>query len=119
MDNLAIAAVLDRAADRCVRGWCQGAFAVDANGREASTVGSAACRWCAAGSVHAEAREEWEETVPAVESFLARRNFHGGLVAWNDSGERTQSEVVATLRACAASLRETGTDADVAGDPRA
>ena len=52
-----VLALLNRAHRRLDEGWCQGAYAYDADGRETQPEGATACEWCLMGALHAAAFE--------------------------------------------------------------
>jgi len=122
-----VAALLDRAAERVERGWCQGAGALDADGLTVNANNPRACRWCNLAAIWAEIPVEVsgfqalsdpsqttiraaEAQVMATMGWPATRTgvltHQHRLVDWNDAPERTQAEVVAALRETARRVRE-------------
>lgn len=101
------AAIFERAADLCERGWTQGALARDASGNECPPGSKDAVCWCLEGAIEAAAgrADRWV----AFDAFI-EHGYYGYTEDaphdWNDAEERTQAEVVASLRAAAASLRQ-------------
>lgn len=121
MSDLTVADVLERAAHKLKQpgAWTQGAFSRNAYGIADRDVDETAANdpvcWCALGALAEASNVDPMETyafsmsAPKVFGYLFLREFVGGDVAkWNDDPNRTQAEVVATLREAAALAREQG-----------
>lgn len=87
--------------DYIKRGWCQGEYARDANGRAVPAQDSRACQWCIDGAIYAA-----DLHVSVAESLRAAFCAALGLsysirqpILWNDMPERTQEEAIAVLEA--------------------
>ena len=93
-----VRSVLLAAARRVAMGWTQRAGARNAAGRKVSDQNVHAVRWCLVGAIWREGGNIFttREAISTCEAHLGR-----GAVAWNDAPERTQSQVVAALRAAA------------------
>jgi hypothetical protein len=91
--------------------WAQGAYALDAAGKQVGSSVDRACCFCASGAIaHAsgyplgdDAAEEAEEI---AWDMLRRVIGRGYIEEWNDEAGRTQAEVVAALRQAASLARE-------------
>lgn len=101
-----VADVLDAAADLLEKpkGWTQGAYARDADGRDVNPYEKwrpspeAVC-FCLYGALaHVASQAGMEKTPFLVDPLPSTK--------WNDTPGRTQSEVVAALRAAATSTRQ-------------
>ena len=108
-----VAAMLRKAAQRVVRGWCQGHYAVNRYGNPTSTRGRAATRWCVVGAIEAAAFMEWgrRDAYQALIDHLRKRGKWGkcpDLQDWNDTRGRTASQVVRALRAAADQVEKRG-----------
>lgn len=94
--------ILNRAADLIEPAgmWTQGSWARDAAGAADPRPEDAAC-YCLYGAVRKAAG--FGKTDAAFEAL--GQSFRGDYISWNDEPSRTQAEVVAVLRAAAASVR--------------
>lgn len=107
LNPVAIADVLDAAANLIEPegAWCQRQFALNAKGQSTGLSefrGPAVC-WCPLGATSKVCDNDG--LVAKVDAFLC--GFIGtDIDTWNDAPERTQSEVVETLRKAAQSARE-------------
>lgn len=122
------AEVLEAAAARVERGWCQHAAATDAEGDRLQPLDAAAARFCALGAIKAEASaaarglgEAYLATaldhnaaliaarqlaVSVGELELVKTGRHRHVVfTWNDANGRRAAEVAVMLRAAAARAR--------------
>jgi hypothetical protein len=97
--------ILKRAALLVKRGWCQGAYARDAVGKDISSASNLAVRWCAVGAIRRAAVYEPQEIAKAVQSLAELLGLgctsepeEMEIVCWNDAPERTAAEVARTLR---------------------
>lgn len=84
--------VLEEARARVAKGWCQRAYALDADGKPLWATDRRATKWCLRGAVFASAYDDHEEPFLC----LARAGVGEG-TAWNDKPGRTQAEVIAVL----------------------
>lgn len=101
----AIAETIDRAAGLLeAKGWTQGAFARDRDGRPVSTGAENAACFCAAGAIIRASTSISQEIRAIEEVFKPCRR----LTVWNDAPGRTQAEVVDKLREAASKAREQG-----------
>lgn len=94
-DNLAIADKLDEARALIEKGWCQRAFAKDANGKKVFSWHPSAVCWCAIGAINATEPNNggpWRY----LEKVVGRSPD-----TWNDAPERTQAEVIEAFRKAA------------------
>jgi len=105
------ASVLNAAADLLEKpgAWTQGQMAVSKGGKVVLPGAPTAARWCAAGAMRKVAFADPGTLSNAY--WLGMRQLSaaiGGkrITAWNDDPSRTQSEVVATLRAAAVKAGE-------------
>lgn len=103
-----IADILDRAADRLSKpgAWTQGANARDADGRGVSPNNPAAVCWCLSGVLYSV--EPRYSVAREANDFMNRYVLVSYAHHWNDAPERTQSEVIQTLRQAADKAREAG-----------
>lgn len=98
--TLPLAEVFERAADLIEPegAWCQNYFAKDAFGTDVSSTDERGVCWCVEGAIiHVAGRDNAECALGTLSVFLQT----GAILVWNDATERTQAEVVATLRALA------------------
>lgn len=122
-----ISEILDKAGDLLAGEgkWTQGAYSRDSEGKadlyedpeEPPIAASNPACWCALGAiaVACDADPMWGYTFsqrqlqPAgiAMNYLAK-TVSAEILVWNDTPERTQSEVVAAFRAAAAKAREEG-----------
>jgi len=105
-----VADVLDAAADLVakLKGWTQGAYARDADGRDVNPyekwrASPQAVCFCLYGALAQVASQAGMEKIPSLTDPLPSTE-------WNDAPGRTQSEVVAALRAAATSARQGETE---------
>ena len=98
-----VAAVLLAAADLIEPEgrWVQVSFASDRHGLEVGVKSPYAVCFCALGAIQRVAQDTVDEG-PAYAAL--KRVVRGPISNWNDADGRTQAEVVAALRAAAASL---------------
>lgn len=91
-------AVLRAARELVARGWNQGSYAVDAEGRRTAWGGDDAVAWCAVGATHRSAGRSGP-ILPAITALRAAVGLPPDvtLPEWNDAPERTQAEVLAAL----------------------
>lgn len=112
MSDSTVAEVLDRAAALVEPegAWTQGANARTASGFPVNHWNDSAVCWCAFGAI-SYAAEDGEDDMSAITMAamdVVRTIIGGGsLSIWNDDANRTQSEVVTTLRRAAQAARET------------
>lgn len=94
------AEILNAAADLCERGWTQGDFAVNADGRVSAPWDKSAVAWCVIGAVRSCTKDAWDVTnaIALLHGYVGQN-----VSAWNDTPGRTQAEVVETLRKAAES----------------
>lgn len=94
------AAILRAAADLVERGWCQGAYAMDATGRWLTSPWDlGACRFCAIGAIDRSAPDK-SSKLRAQMSLEGHVN-RAALWAWNDDPQQTQASVATAMRQCA------------------
>jgi hypothetical protein len=79
--------------DYLKKGWCQGAFAKDADGNNAYKYGTQPVSWCLWGATCAASMDE-EHRKAFGEICLELIGTRDG-ASWNDELGRTQAEVVA------------------------
>ena len=91
-----------RAADIVAQSWCQGSYALDAEGHACETTSLNAVRWCAWGALE---KAQSELDVPfAYGGSLDPREMadastpDNDLVVWNDEVGRTAQQVEALFR---------------------
>lgn len=86
------------------KGWTQGAFAQDVEGCIVSPMDPRAVCFCTLGAISKCGDDNYRAAAVTVSKWL-RQNYAGvnGIVDWNDARGRTKEEVVAALRAAAAS----------------
>lgn len=93
--NADVLAVLVRARALVAQGWCQDAFARDADGKGVHEYSEKACSWCAEGAVFRAAVELYPSTYvgwKAIWRLELRIPF--GLMTWNDVSSRTKAQVL-------------------------
>jgi hypothetical protein len=103
--DLTAARILERASDLVAFGWAQGADARDAFGAPVHPWSSSACRWSLLGALVAALDAPAlvpEEDLPLSDlavalGALAELIAEPSLADWNDSAERSRSEVLRTL----------------------
>ena len=96
--------ILERAAERINRGWCQDSYAVIEDGGRVSTgrVSSdpRACQWCLMGAIGEDVPDD-DRRVSLAKDWVrnALRTVVGewGLLNWNDARGRTKEEVLAAI----------------------
>lgn len=102
---------LDAARDLVEKGWCQGAHALQADGKRTSATDTEACKWCLNAAitraVHDGYSNQGEAVVERVLDEVQQRLFFVmgvsansnffTLVEWNDKQGRTLEEVTALL----------------------
>jgi len=83
--------------DYCALGWTQMASARRYSGEITAVNSEHACCWCAVGAIVAA---NYQDDLAISEAFEAVRAEIGGgdITDWNDAPERTQADVVETLR---------------------
>lgn len=102
--------ILERAANRLDKpgAWMKGALASDRNGYIVDPQSPQACAWCLAGAIAKECHDagcsHFAATVADILVEYLPWNFDD-IEVWSDDYRRTQGEVVALLRECAADLR--------------
>ena len=80
------------------RGWCQGAFAMNAANQPTTWSNPKAVAWCFEGALLAATGATEITPLLTRASAIARRlGGFGAMVVWNDAPERTQAEVVALM----------------------
>jgi hypothetical protein len=84
--------------------WTQRAYCRNADGKALGWGSDEAVCWCITG---ATGTVDEEGCGTDADRFL-RRLLKSGVSLWNDAPERTQAEVVATLREAAAKAKEIG-----------
>ena len=90
--------VLGRAADLVEEGWTQDTFAEDEYGNGCDWSSEEAVVWCVSGAIRAAAGPGGPYKLALA---VLRQEIGPRVAAWNDDPDRTQAEVVATLRAAA------------------
>lgn len=96
--NADVLTVLVRARELVAQGWCQGAFARDADGESVGDLSSLACSWCATGAIRRAALELCSPCYgrlvfwKAISRFGRRRMRD--IPGWNDHPGRTKAEVL-------------------------
>ena len=102
-----VADVLDAAATRIEQpgAWTQDAYAKRADGSTTTTTADDAVCWCAVGAIGSVAGGLGEPIVALATDFLCEA-LETSIADFNDAPGRTQSEVVAALRAAATSARQ-------------
>ena len=82
------------------KGWCQDAFALDAEGKPVSSRSRKAIAWCALGALcrvyMSNDNDRLEQAMKELRLQLPGK--HSTISSWNDAPERTQAEVVTMLR---------------------
>lgn len=90
---------------RIERGWCQGAFARDANGHDVLSRSPRARAWCTSGAVEFDSRPMSAGAFAAHVALCAALPadwIEDGAASWNDAPGRTQAEVLALYDAAIA-----------------
>lgn len=107
-DREAVAAVLERAADRIERpgAWTQGAYARDAGGDSVEANSTSATCWCADGALNVETGDYDILLYASALSALGGSVPLNCVVAWNDRPTQTAANVAATMRKAAQAVRE-------------
>lgn len=89
--------------------WCQGEFALDADGRSIGIHAEKARRWCLVGMVnkHAESTDaDWRTRGLLERAIVARdrlpEGFSPSIAGWNDAQGRTVEQVAAVVTAALA-----------------
>lgn len=94
--------VLLRAAELVGRGWCQGTYALDAEGRQVDPTQPEAVAWCVAGAMIRAAFELAPNIADAQslysEAYARFIGQAGSVATWNDRRGRTKDEVIEELR---------------------
>lgn len=85
-----------KAIDYIRKGWVQGHYAVNSDGRAALIGSPAACAWCTTGAILAS----YPDGTP--EHWNARRKLADvidtwNFSVWNDAAKRTHAEVIAAF----------------------
>lgn len=94
--------VLRRIERRIERGWTTGAYARDEDGYEVNATDADACSWCLSGAMIAGWADSGQPHLRAYDAVLAALERQIGpcnRAGWNDFPGRTQSEVLAAVRA--------------------
>ncbi len=93
--------VLEGARELVLKGWCQGAYARDVDGRKCDEISDRAVRWCLIGALRRASGGSVADT-PGVfgdalhECYRAHYRRGGmSMVSWHDAQETTVSDVVA------------------------
>lgn len=84
------------------KGWCQGCFAIDSEGKHVLPDNPSAVAWCLIG---ATARSVADGTLSSEEEveiyraiFMSGISRCQGFIEWNDAPGRTKEEVLALLK---------------------
>lgn len=98
-----VARILNAAADLLEQpgAWTQGAFAKDKNGFATYPLWPEACCFCVLGALERIAGGDTGYAYGVAEDAVRDLIPSGFVSTWNDAPERTQAEVVTTLRAAA------------------
>lgn len=86
--------ILKAARARIEQGWCQRAYAQDAEGSYVSTLSPDADSYCLSGALWATAGLD-DKAVARCLVLLSEDGRACGVIAWNDQPERTKEEVLA------------------------
>lgn len=89
--------LLKRALKKVERGWTQGPFAVDREGRSVSVKSPAACRWCLDGALMAAAGGEGDNYQKARD-FIIKAINDDRWISWNEEPGRTKRQVIAAFK---------------------
>lgn len=81
--------------------WTQGEAARNENGRYTPPRQPGAVCWCAAGAILCSSSGSGIDVAHAFKNWLFDDGYFGSIGSWNDAGDQTQENVVATLRRAA------------------
>ncbi len=103
--------VLVKAKAKLEKGWCQGTWAKDKNGKSCHPRSEYACSWCLGGSFQAigdpnllpEVGQAWEAVLGILKKRFQEPGTHG-MIGWNDRTAKDQAEVVGIIDEAIASL---------------
>lgn len=79
------------------RGWAQGTFAADAHGERVSQFSNYATCFCLLGAYHRVRKQEKLSARTSDKIFELITSRVKNMVTWNDSAERTQTQVLSML----------------------
>lgn len=87
------------------KGWIQGDFAKDSNGRLVASISPDATCYCTVGAIRAavyKASGETDTTIEGEAKRIIRRHIGKvGIAMWNDADDQTKENVISTLREAA------------------
>lgn len=106
--TLLISEQFDAAADLCERGWTQGPFAVEENGKPTSASGTNACKWCMYGAMIRVTSGNLEDAEQFYMDNFYDEEIRFTLVAYNEHADCTQEKAVTRLREAAERARKAG-----------
>lgn len=92
----AVADKLREARKLIERGWCQDAYALDANGDEIRENDPSAVCWCASGALLVDLNHP-DPIVHRARMMFRRAIKNDFIPGWNDRPGRTQAEVLAAF----------------------
>ncbi len=76
-------------------GWCQGAYALDEEGRPGGALSLKPTAYCTVGAlcaIYAHDRPTYYQNYDKLQSEL------GNIITWNDDRKRTKDEVISVLK---------------------
>lgn len=95
MDKTEVIRVLDEAKQLIIeKGWAQGYYAKDAEGRLVDTMDPEACSFCIAGAISRVQRRSSHRTRTAVFDAVRAVTPNEDIAAYNDAWGRTKEEVI-------------------------
>jgi len=100
-------ATLEHAASLIEKGWCQGAFAKDKNGKPVVAASPEAVAWCAAGAVMRAMHDKntWHlsgQIWGAIKSVIGTEQHFS---AWGEEKGRQKTDILAVFAAAVSKLQ--------------
>ena len=85
--------LLEMALKKIEKGWCQGSFAQDKNGKPVYRDSQKAVKWCAIGAIYAvNTSSNIVDAWDFLEQSLPKKHIH--IPVWNDKNGRTKEQVI-------------------------
>lgn len=97
--------VLTIARERIAKGWTQGTYAIDANGRKTIASADDAACWCLLGAIQGPSGFPKREVVFHLTNLASTvAGLPTTIAEWNDQPGRTRAEVLALIDQALAAL---------------